>query len=200
MGLFKFSHPLPCYWYFLEIDWRRQWHPIPVLLPGKSHARRNLVGCSWWGHEESDSTERLHFHFSLSCIEEGNGNPLQCSCLENPGDGGARWAAVYGVAQSWTRLTWLSCSSRNWWFSWLWAIISCFFCIPAIFLLDARDLGLFILLVEFLSQLFWYMLFLPKFCWFIQSHFCVSPGTLTMCTLRLVSLNRLVDLNRFLNL
>ena len=51
---------------------------------------------------------RLHFHFSLSCIGEGNGNPLQCSCLENPRDGGAWWAAVYGVAQSWTRLKWLS--------------------------------------------------------------------------------------------
>ena len=49
-------------------------------------------------------TERLHFHFSLSCLGEGNGNPLQCSCLENPRDGGAWWAAVYGVAQSWTRL------------------------------------------------------------------------------------------------
>ena len=47
-------------------------------------------------------TERLHFHFSLSCIREGNGNPLQCSCLENPRDGGTWWAAVSGVAQSWT--------------------------------------------------------------------------------------------------
>ena len=57
-------------------------------------------------------TERLHFHFSLSCIREGNGNPLQCSCLENPGDGGAWWAAVYGVAQSQTRLKRLS-NSRS---------------------------------------------------------------------------------------
>ena len=56
------------------------------------------------GREESDTTERLHFHFSLACIGEGNGNPLQCSCLENPRGGGAGWAAVYGVAQSWTRL------------------------------------------------------------------------------------------------
>ena len=55
------------------------------------------------GCKESDTT-RLHFHFLLSCIREGNGNPLQCSCLENPRDGGAWWAAVYGVAQSWTRL------------------------------------------------------------------------------------------------
>ena len=59
---------------------------------------------SLWGHKELDTTERLHFHFSLSCIGEGNGNPLQCSCLENPRDGGAWWMAVYGVAQSWTRL------------------------------------------------------------------------------------------------
>ena len=84
--------------------WRRQWHPTPVLLPGKSHGWRSLVGCSPWGLEESDTTERLHFHFSLSCIGEGNGNPLQCSCLENPRDGGAWWAAIYGVAQSRTRL------------------------------------------------------------------------------------------------
>ena len=83
---------------------RRQWHPTPVLLPGKSHGQRSLVGCSPWGREESDTTERLHVHFSLSCIAEGNGNPLQYSCLENPRDGWAWWAAVYGVAQSRTRL------------------------------------------------------------------------------------------------
>ena len=74
--------------------------PTPVLLPGKSHGWRSLVGCSPWGCEESDTTERLHFHFSLSCIGEGNGNPLQCSCLENPRVRGAWWAAVSGVAQS----------------------------------------------------------------------------------------------------
>ena len=62
---------------------------------------------------ESDTTKRLHFHFSLSHIGEGNGNLLQCSCLENPRDGGAWWAAVYGVAQSWTRLKRLSSSSRR---------------------------------------------------------------------------------------
>ena len=67
---------------------RRRWHPTPVLLPGKSHGWRSLVGCSPWGREESDTTEQLHFHFPLSCIGEGNGNPLQCSCLENPRDGG----------------------------------------------------------------------------------------------------------------
>ena len=85
--------------------WRRQWQPTPVLLPGKSHGQGSLVGYSPWGRKESDTIEQLHFHFSLSCIGEGNGNPLQCSCLENPRDGGAWWAAVYGVAQSRTRLT-----------------------------------------------------------------------------------------------
>ena len=84
-----------------------------MLLPGKSHGRRNLVGCSPWGCEESDTTEQLHFHFSLSCIGEGNGNPLQCSCLENLRDGGAWWAAVYGVAQSRTWLKWLSSSGSR---------------------------------------------------------------------------------------
>ena len=65
------------------------------------------------GSLESDTTERFHFHFSLSCIGEGNGNPLQCSCLENPRDGGAWWAAVYGVAQSRTQLKRLSSSSMR---------------------------------------------------------------------------------------
>ena len=90
---------------------RRQWQATPVLLPRKSHGWRSLVGCSPWGRYELVATERLHFHFSLSCIGEGNGNPLQCSCLENPRNGGTWWAAVYGVAQSWTRLKWLSSSS-----------------------------------------------------------------------------------------
>ena len=90
-----------------------EWHPTPVLLPGKSHGWRSLVGCSPWGGEESDTTERLHFHFSLSCIGEGNGNPLQCSCLENPRDGGAWLAAVYEVTQSWTRLKRLSSSKYS---------------------------------------------------------------------------------------
>ena len=88
----------------MVMPWRRQWHPIPVLLPGKSRGWRSLVGCSPWGREELDTTERLHFHFSLSCIGEGNGNPLQCSCLENPRDRGAWWAAVCGVVQSRTQL------------------------------------------------------------------------------------------------
>ena len=63
----------------LDLSRRKQWQPTPVLLPGKSHGQRSLVGCNPWGHEESDMTERLHFHFSLSCVGEGNGNPLQCS-------------------------------------------------------------------------------------------------------------------------
>ena len=92
---------------------RRQWHPTPVLLPGKSHRWRSLVGCSPWGRQGSDTTEQLHFHFALSCIGEGNGNPLQCSCLENPRDGGTWWADVYGVAQSRTRLKRLSSSSKQ---------------------------------------------------------------------------------------
>ena len=86
---------------------------LAVLLPGKSHGRGSLVGCSPWGREESDTTERIYFHFSLSCIGEGNGNPLQCSCLENPRDGGAWWTAVYGVPQSRTRLKLLSSSSSS---------------------------------------------------------------------------------------
>ena len=82
-----------------NIEIRTTSDPTPVLLPGKSHGQRNLVGCSPWGREKSDMTERLHFHFSLLCIGEGNGNPLQCSCLENSRD---------GVAQSQTWLKWLS--------------------------------------------------------------------------------------------
>ena len=90
-------------------------------MPGKSHGQRSLVGGSPWGCEESDMTERLHFHFSLSCIGEGNGNPLQCSCLENPRDRGAWLPAIDGVAQSRTRLKRLGSSSTQceelpWWF------------------------------------------------------------------------------------
>ena len=92
--------------------------PTPVLLPGKSHGQRSLVGCSPWDHEELDKTEELHFQFSLSCIGEGNGNPLQCSCLENPRDGGAWWAAISGVTvrHNWSDLTTTAASHR---YSWL---------------------------------------------------------------------------------
>ena len=82
-----------------------------------------MDGGAWWAASMGSqsptrlkrlrSSEQLHFHFSLSCIGDGNGNPLQCSCLENPRDGGAWWAAVCGVAQSWTRLKWLSSSSSG---------------------------------------------------------------------------------------
>ena len=114
----------PVIQYFITIPyiWRRQWHPTLVLLPGKSQGWGSLVGCRLWGslvgcspcgRGESDTTEWLPFHFSLSCIGEGNGNPLQCSCLENPRDGGASWAAVYGVTQSRTQLKRLSSSSSS---------------------------------------------------------------------------------------
>ena len=91
-----------------------QWHPTPVLLPGKSY------GGAWWAavHGVAKSRIRLSdftftFHFSLSCIGDRNGNPLQGSCLADPRDRGAWWAAVYEVAQSRTRLKWLSSSSSN---------------------------------------------------------------------------------------
>ena len=91
--------------------WRRQWQPTPVLLPGKSHGWRSLVGYSPWDHEELNRTDWLHFHFLLSCIGEGNGNPLQYFFLENPRNRGAWWAAIYRVAQNRTWLTQLSSSS-----------------------------------------------------------------------------------------
>ena len=86
---------------------RRQWHPTPVLMPGKSHGQRSLVGYSPWGCKELDTTEALHFHFSLSCIGEGNGNPLQYSCLENPrvGEpGGLPSMGLYRVGHDWSDL------------------------------------------------------------------------------------------------
>ena len=86
---------------------KRQWHPTPVLLPGKSHGWRSLVGCSLRGCKESGTTERLHFHFSLSCTGEGNGNPLQCSCLENPRDGepgGLQSMGSHRVGHDWSDL------------------------------------------------------------------------------------------------
>ena len=107
------SNFLPVFYGSLGSDRRRQWHPTRILLPGKSHERRNLVSCSPWGHWELDTTKWLHFHFSFSCTGEGNGNPLQCSYLENPRDRGAWWAALYGVTQIWTRLKRLSSSSSS---------------------------------------------------------------------------------------
>ena len=98
---------------FIYIVFQRQWHPTPVLLPGKSHGWRSLVGCSPWGCEESDMTERLHFHFSLPCIGKGNGNPLQCSCLENPRDGepgGLPSIGSHRVGHDWSDLA----ATANW--------------------------------------------------------------------------------------
>ena len=90
------------------MPWRRKWQPTPVFLPGESQGRGSLVGCCLWGRIELDTTGWLQFHFSLSWVGEGNGNPLQYSCLENPRDGEAWWAAVHGVAQvrhDWSDLT-----------------------------------------------------------------------------------------------
>ena len=100
-----------CYWGVDDSEPSCRWRDW-------GHARRTRVGpgIGWdavHGISESDTTARLHFHFSLSCIGEGNGNPLQCSYLENPRDAGAWWAAVCGVAQSWTRLKRLSSSSSS---------------------------------------------------------------------------------------
>ena len=99
-------------WIWTQVAWRRQWHPTPVLLPGKSHGRGSLViqslGSLQVGHDWAASLSLFTF-----IIGEGNGNPLQGSCLENPRDWGAWWAAVYGVAQSRTRLKWLSSSSSS---------------------------------------------------------------------------------------
>ena len=111
LGLLQTSNKDVCF--LKQMRRRRQWQPTPVLLPGKSHGWRSLVVCSPWGYKELDTTERLHFHFSLSCTGEGNSNPLQCSCLENPRDGRAWWAIVYEVTQSRTWLKRLSSSSRS---------------------------------------------------------------------------------------
>ena len=93
-------------------------------------AHEALIGYSPWGLEQSDTTEQLYFHFSLSCIGEGNGNPLQCSCLENPRDEGVWWAAVYGFAQSRTWLKRLSggssSSSMRHWLIELFHFLICF--------------------------------------------------------------------------
>ena len=86
--------------HFSTLAWKSPWTEEPGSLQSM-------------GLLESDTTEQLHFHFSLSCTGEGNGNPLQCSCLENPRDGEAWWVAVYGIAQSRTRLKRLSSSSSR---------------------------------------------------------------------------------------
>ena len=159
---------VPIFFRWLLYIRRRQWHPTPVLLPGKSHGRRGLVGCSTWGCSELDTTEWFHFHFSLSCIGEGNGNPLQCSCLENPRDGGAWWAAVCGVAQSRTRLKRLSSSNNHRSFK----IIFLDVC-AAIYQLS-----------DFWKQIYWGIIYIHKICSLsvynsvILVNFC-SYGTFT---------------------
>ena len=95
---------------FTFMHWRRKWQPTPVFLPGDSQGRGSLVGCRLWGREESDTTKRLHFHFHALEKEMATHS---CPCLENPRDGEAWWAAVYGVTQSRTRLKWLSSSSSS---------------------------------------------------------------------------------------
>ena len=144
---------------FTFMHWRRKWQPTPVFLPGESQGQGSLVGCCLGGHTELDMTELLHFHFSLWCTGEGNGNPLQCSCLESPRDRGAWWAAIHVVAQSWTRLKWLSSSSRG-----------------------KRCMGnlctfLFLLWIYTEKQSFVFSFFLKKFYWIIVDLQCfVSFG------------------------
>ena len=131
-----------------------------------------LEGCSPWGRWGSDTTERLHFHFSLSCIGEGIGNPLQCSCLDNPRDGGAWWAAVYGVAQSPTWLKWLSSSIQS------------LSVINHIWHLNVISLTLVIF-----SEEFYWSLFLGKevnMTWLVSfshllSNYCISPLCQACC-------------------
>ena len=106
-------------------------------------------------------TERLHFHFSLSCIGEGNGIPLQCSCLENPRDGGACWAAVYGVAQSRTQLKRLSSSSSS-----MLLLQPKLFIVPFIFLVIKRGKTSFLFLCSNSISLF---LIQPFEVWFIYN-------------------------------
>ena len=98
--------------HFINICLEKAMAPHSSTLAWKIPWMEEPGGLQSMGSLESDRTERLHFHFLLSCIGEGNGNPPQCSSLENPRDEGAWWAAVYGVTQSWTRLKWLS-SSRS---------------------------------------------------------------------------------------
>ena len=97
----------------LYFVWRRKWQSAPVFLPGESHGQGSLVGCPPWGCKEPDTTEATYHACMHACIGEGNGNPLQYSCLENPRDRGAWWGAVYGVVQIRTWLTRLSSSSSS---------------------------------------------------------------------------------------
>ena len=130
---------------YLLIFWEGNGNPLQYSCLEKSHGRRSLVGCSPWGCRVGHNWTTSLSLF-LSCIGEGNGNPLQCSCLENPRDRRAWWAAVYGVAQSWTWLKPLSSSSSSSiHFSFTWTMI--FF--PSTFL-------------RFVYSLLWTYNLLPK--------------------------------------
>ena len=121
----RFLPQAPSFWEMGGEGWRwiglssetLQWHHTPIFLPGKSHGRRSLEGCSPWGRKESDTTERLHFH----TLEK---EMATHSSLENPRDGGAWWAAVYRVAQSRTRLKRLSSSRDIYTWPWMMNVIS----------------------------------------------------------------------------
>ena len=128
------------------MHWRRKWHPTPGFLPGESQGLGSLMDCSPWGCKESDTTERLHFHFSLWFIGEGNGNPLQCSCLENPRDGGAWCAAVYGVAQSQTQLKQLSSSSSGTQVYFSFSFFFFFFWLGCVLLLGFEEQGIWLII------------------------------------------------------
>ena len=99
-----------------KIPWRREWQPTPVFLPGEFYGQRSLAGYRYWGRKESDMTERLTLLLTSSkdTLGEDNGTPLQYSCLENPMDGGAWWAAVRGVAKSQTRLSDFTFTFMHW--------------------------------------------------------------------------------------
>ena len=131
------------------------------------------------GSLESDMTEWLHFHFSLSCIGEGNGNPLQCSCLENPKDGEAWWAAVYGVAQSRTRLKWLSSSSSSAWYE-------------LVVLLGDAYLLRALLIITMVDSLFWTPLLFLEF----QQHMTlINSQLLWLMLMILLSIKRFLTCN-----
>ena len=117
-------------WFSFVLAWEKAVAPHSSTLAWKIPWMEEPGRLQSMGSLESDMTERLHFHFSLSCIGEGNGNPLQCSCLENPRDGKAWWAAVYGVAQSRTRLKRLSSSSSSEELSW--AVFHGVICFPSL--------------------------------------------------------------------
>ena len=109
--MLQHASALPSFLQVINIPSEKAMAPHSSALAWKILWTEEPGGLQSMGSLESGTTERLHFHFSLSCTGEGNSNPLQCSCLENPRDGGACWSAVYGVAQSRTRLKRLSSST-----------------------------------------------------------------------------------------